>query len=380
MALRHGRTDDPSNPSNNSRTRILERLLIQHAEQGIEFIELRRQQGKSGYMPTPHYWQNDGDGDDLSDDEGTFLLIGGMSPIDLATEIVETARQFTEETGEHRNYRVVVYRSFPQDAEVKPEVAFEFCLPASMFSAPEELGLSDTSREQHEQMMAVNQQFARQNESLFRILMDVVRQYPAMLSKTTMLMEQLGDQLGGERQHDIQQVMAVLEFESHRERRWMEHDRAKHRHDHRAGLLSKSIDMAGPDLMLLLREVFRRMQGGSAEPPTVDTTATEPGGAPPTGSKLAAELEAALQTVPEGGLGKAQALLTEDEWTLLQSARRASNDQEFMALFDRLHTTLRQRKPDEVTVLQGRLFFALGPDASMAIKRFLEQVNARRAC
>ena len=146
MAFRHGRTDDPSNPGNNSRTRILERLLIQHAEEGIELIELRVQKGKSGYVPTPHYWRNEGDGDDLSDEDGTFLLIGGMAPIDLATEIVDTAREYADETGEHRNYRVVAYRVAPQGPEDPGEEAFRVGLPASMFSPPEGTRSADDPR------------------------------------------------------------------------------------------------------------------------------------------------------------------------------------------------------------------------------------------
>lgn len=379
MAFRHARTDDPSNASANTRTRILERLLIQHAEEGLELIELRRQMGKSGYVPTPHYWQNDGNGDDLSDDDGTFLLIGGMAPIDLAVEIVEAARQFTEETGEHKNYRVVAYRSIPQDPEEQAEDAFTFSLPASMFSTPEEIGHSDASKEQHDAMMAMTQQFARQNETLFRMLMDVVRQYPAVLGKTTMLMEQLGDQIGGGRDHDMQQVLAILEFESRREERWMDHDRVKQRSGHRADLLSKSIEVAGPDLMQVIKEGIQRMTRDAAEGPTVDATATEPGEAPRPGSAFAAELDAVLSAVPEHGLGKAQELLTKDEWRLIQSARRATSDLEFMALFGRLRSKLLERTPQDVQALEGQLLMALGPSAAMALKRFLDQLNAHKA-
>ena len=40
---------------------------------------------------------------------------------------------------------------------------------------------------------------------------------------------------------------------------------------------------------------------------------------------------------------------------------------------------LLERKPQEVAALQGRLLLALGPDAAMAIKRFLELVSAHQA-
>ena len=390
MAFRHGRTDDPSNPGNNSRTRILERLLIQHAEEGIELIELRVQKGKSGYVPTPHYWRNEGDGDDLSDEDGTFLLIGGMAPIDLATEIVDTAREYADETGEHRNYRVVAYRVAPQGPEDPGEEAFRVGLPASMFSPPEEIQRSDASMEQHEVMMNFLQQMARQNDTQFRMTMDVLRQFPTIVSKTTSLVEQLGDQLGGDRDNNAQHVATVLQYQAEREQRWMEHDRAKQRHGNRSDLLARSIDIAGPDLMQLVREIVRRMKEGTNEGPTVDTTATEPGESPSSGSKpgesppqpgsaLAAELDAVFEAVPDGGLGKAETLLTKDEWRVIESARRAPSDAEFLALFGRLHDLLLERGRPDLQALEGRLLLALGPDAALALKSFLEQVKAHQA-
>ena len=396
MAFRHGRTDDPDNPGNNSRTRILERLLIQHAEEGIELIELRRQKGKCGYVPTPHYWRNEDGGDDLSDEDGTFLLIGGMAPIDLATEIVDTAREYTAETGEHRNYRVVAYRVAPQGPEDPGEEAFHVGLPASMFSAPEENQRSDASMEQHEVMMSFLQQAARQNDTQFRMTMDVLRQFPAIVAKTTGLVEQLGDQLGGDRNDNAHHVATVLQYQAEREQRWMEHDRAKQRHGNRSDLLARSIDIAGPDLMQLVREIVRRMKADTNEGPTVDTTATEPGQSPSSsesprsgsepnesppqpGSALAAELDAVFEAVPDGGLGKAEALLTKDEWRVIESARQAPSDEEFLALFGRLHDLLLERGRSQLQALEGRLLLALGPDAALALKSFLEQVKAHQA-
>lgn len=99
--------------------------------------------------------------------------------------------------------------------------------------------------------------------------MEVVRQYPTMLHKCTELLEQLGDQLGGGRQ-DLQQVLSILELEMTREQRWMEHDRAKQRTSHRANMFGKSIDIAGPDLMALLRKVFEmatEAAHGGTKPP-----------------------------------------------------------------------------------------------------------------
>ncbi|MCA9710018.1 MAG: hypothetical protein KDK70_29535, partial [Myxococcales bacterium] len=111
MTFRHVRTDDPQHPTDHSRTRLLERLLVRHAADGFDVLELRRQMGKSGYVPTEHRWEDDGAGEALTDEDGTVLLIGGTPPADLAAELVEAARHHVEETGERKNYRIVGLRT-----------------------------------------------------------------------------------------------------------------------------------------------------------------------------------------------------------------------------------------------------------------------------
>ncbi|MEX1364046.1 MAG: hypothetical protein AB1Z98_13035 [Nannocystaceae bacterium] len=313
-------------------------------------------------------------GEDLADDEGTYLLIAGVAPGDLAAEIVDTARQHTEETGEHKNYRVVVYRSGPEDPDGLPQEAFAFGLPASMFSAPDELRGGDPSRDQHDAMLAMVEQFAQQNDTQFRMLMDVVRQYPVMLGRCSMLMEQLGDQLGGGRQHDVQQMLGILEFESRREERWMAHDGAKQRAGHRADLLAKSIDVAGPDLMQAVREGLQRMAGGSTE----NSTEREEGSGSTSSSSLAAKLDTVLGSVSEAGMARARELLTNDEWRLLEAARQAESDEELLALLGSLRSIMAQRGEDEIASLERELIVALGPEAALALRRFLSLVDERQ--
>ena len=403
MAFRHVRTDDPTSPHNDSRTRLLEKLLARHAADGFDVLELRRQMGKAGYVPTEHRWEDDGHGDDLSDDDGAVLLIGGMPPSDLAAEIIDTARQHVDETGERKNYRVVGLRHIEgeDDGEEQEEI-FRFLLPATMFGAVgADPATASESREHHDALMAANQQLQRQNDALFRVLMDVVRQYPTILGKSAELLEQLGEQLGGGRQHDLQQVLSILEHESTREQRWMEHDLTKQRSSQRAEMFGKSIDIAGPDLMVLVRkavETFMQQaaaqQQGQAAPPS-EPAANEPprskakargkAAAPPPSeptptkptSRYAQRLEQALSRVPEEGIAKARALLTEDDWRLIEAARRAADDEEFAAIFTKLGESWTAKGEQATQALMAQLVDALGVQPALALGQLIKEVRGR---
>ncbi|MCX4239088.1 hypothetical protein [Paraliomyxa miuraensis] len=395
MALKHVRTDDPNSTHTNTRTRLLEKVLSRHALDGLDALELRRHMGKNGYVPTPHRWECDGDGEDLTDEDGAIVLIGGTSPTDLANEIVETARQHVEETGERKNYRIVGLRRVMDDEgeEEEEQVSFQFLLPASLLgNAGDELGTGTELREHHDTMMSTVVQLQRQNDGLFRVLMDVVRQYPMVLGKSTELLERLGDQLGGGRQHDLQQVLSILEHESTREQRLLEHELLKQRSSQRAEMFGKSIDIAGPDLMVLLRKVIEmattQQARAQAEPesaanepprgkakakakaaasPTVDTTATEP-------SQYAQRLERVLAKVPKGGMAKARALLPEDDWALIEAARAAATDDEFAAIFTKLGESWTAKGEAVTQDLMAGLFDALGMQA-LALGQLIEEVR-----
>ncbi len=389
MAFKHVRTDDPSTPTNDTRTRLLEKVLVRHAAEGFDVLELRRQMGKAGYVPTEHKWEDDGAGDDLTDEDGSVLLIGGMPPADLAAEIVETARQHVEETNDRKNYRVVALRRTEgEGGDEEEEEVFRFLLPATMFGGgmPDPATGSD-ARENHDALMAANQQLQRQNELLFRMLMEVVRQYPTMLHKCTELLEQLGDQLGGGRQQDLQQVLSILELEMTREQRWMDHDRAKQRTSHRADMFGKSIEIAGPDLMALLRKVFEMVttQQGQADAgsdaASASATTTPP---PPTPgptvvpfSRYARTLDQALAGVPAAGIAKARKLLSEDDWKLIEAARKATDDDEFAAIFTKLEQSWTTKGEAATKELMAKLVSAIGVEPAMVIGKLLQEVKGR---
>ena len=59
MSFRYEPTNDLNGNGLHARTRALERLITQHAEQGLESIEVHRHMGKLGYVITRHRWVND---------------------------------------------------------------------------------------------------------------------------------------------------------------------------------------------------------------------------------------------------------------------------------------------------------------------------------
>ena len=391
MPVKYVRTDDPNSLHHNTRTRLLEKVLSHHAAEDLGAIELRRHMGKSGYVPTPHRWELNDDEEDLTDDDGSVLLICGTPPGDLAGEIVQTARRHVEETGERKNYRVVGLRRTEDDdgEEDGEQVCFQFLLPASLLgSEVDEPGTGSESREHHDALMAVNQQLQRQLDAVFRVLMDVVRQYPTILGKSTELLERLGDQLGGGRQHDLQQVLSILEHESTREQRLLEHDLLKQRSSQRAEMFGKSLDIAGPDMMVLVRKLIEmvttQQTGGVAEDATnepsrgrgrrkgtpVDTTATE------RSSRYAQRLEQALGQVSAEGLAKARKLLSEDDWSLIEAARKAATDDEFVAIFTKLGESWAARDEATTQALMAGLVEAIGMQA-IVLGQLIEEVRRR---
>ncbi|MCX4240203.1 hypothetical protein [Paraliomyxa miuraensis] len=387
MAVKYVRTDDPNSTHGNTRTRLLEKVLSHHAAEDLDAIELRRHMGKSGYVPTPHRWELNDDEEDLTDDDGSVLLICGTPPGDLAGEIVQMARRHVEETGERKNYRVVgLHRVMDEDGEETGEqVCFQFLLPASLLGPEvDEPGTGSENREHYDALMAANNQLQRQNDALFRVLMDVVRQYPTILGKSTELLERLGDQLGGGRQHDLQQVLSILEHESTREQRLLEHDLIKQRSSQRAEMFGKSLEIAGPDMMALVRKLIEMVTtqqtgGPGTEPPLgrgrtkgtpVDTTATE------RSSRYAQRLEQTLASVPAEGIAKARKLLSEDEWSLIEAARKATTDDEFVAIFTKLDESWQAKDQTASQALMSGLVGAIGMQA-IVLGQLIEEVRRR---
>lgn len=208
-----------------------------------------------------------------------------------------------------------------------------------------------------------------------------------MLHKCTELLEQLGDQLGGGRQQDLQQVLSILELEMTREQRWMDHDRAKQRTSHRADMFGKSIEIAGPDLMALLRKVFEMVttQQGQADAgsdaASASATTTPP---PPTPgptvvpfSRYARTLDQALAGVPAAGIAKARKLLSEDDWKLIEAARKATDDDEFAAIFTKLEQSWTTKGEAATKELMAKLVSAIGVEPAMVIGKLLQEVKGR---
>lgn len=386
MTFRYIRTDDQSDAAAESRTAMLQRLLASKADEGIDVIELRVQMGKSGYVRTSHAWEDDGEGSHLEDDDGSVLLIGGVTPADLATAIVDRAREHVDEQGGSKNFRVVGLRRVEGDDGEDEEEILHFLLPATMFAAAGQ-GSPTEARENHDAIMAGYLQLTRQNDQMFRWFLEMMKQSPVLLAKVIELVEHLGDQIDGGRQHDLQQVLSILEFEAGRDQRWMEHDAAKHRTTQRANIAGRAVEVAGPDVMTLLQQLVTRiMSGGATQPESDDadspTTASSSSGPKAKTSErkrsaYAKKLDDVLNDVPKQGIAKSRLVLTNDEWDVIEAARVAPTDEEFRALAQKLYE-LWTAEGEEVTKQRmGQLVNALGMKASMALVELMRMAQSQ---
>ncbi len=426
MTFRHYRNSTHHTAAEKNRAQLLV-VLREHARDGIDVLELRRHMGSNGYVPTGQRWEDDGDGTDVEDGDGETLLIGGTVPEDLVAEIFEAAVQDMADTGERRNYQVLALRHVEGGGGGEHEIVFKLSLPKAAFAANDDA----SAQGEGDANMAVFQLLLAHNAESHKVTMDMARQYPTLLSRVTDLMpkltdvlEQLAEQVTDSRRFDIDKVMSLLDHEAKREARWMEHDRARQRADHRAGLANQAFDLTGPAFKELLAKLMTQMfstgstpsndpqskteqdatvtqqattnaappTGSSpttGSPPTADsspsgsaptagpsTTGSATNGNPPTtSSPLAQRLDALLRDVHSDKLDQAKALLTTDEWSLLTAARSAEDDDTFHALFEKLADTWRQHGKEHTQQLMTDLAGTLGMRTVMGLGSLLREVQ-----
>ncbi|MCH9682011.1 MAG: hypothetical protein K0V04_11295 [Deltaproteobacteria bacterium] len=394
MAFRHYRNSTHHTADEKNRAQLVA-ALREHARDGIDVLELRRHMGSNGYVPTGERWEDDGDGSDVEDGDGETLLIGGTPPEDLVTEIFEAAVQDMADTGERRNYQVLALRHVEGAGGGEHEVVFKLSLPKATFEVAGAAGADSEGSAD----MAVFQLLLNHNAESHKVTMDMARQYPALLSRVTDLMpkltevlEQLAEQVTDGRRFDIEKVMTLLEHEANREARWMEHDRARQRADHRAGLANQAFDLTGPAFKELLAKLMAQVfsanatasndtqpeqdatvtqQPSSATPPAEPTESTPPSG----GSPLARRLDSLLGGVPDDKLEQAKALLTGDEWSLITAARGAEDDDSFRALFEKLADAWREHGQQHTQQLMTDLAETLGMRTVMGLAELLREVQ-----
>ncbi|MCH9680253.1 MAG: hypothetical protein K0V04_02375 [Deltaproteobacteria bacterium] len=396
MTFRHFQNSTHHTAAEKNRTQLLA-ALREHARDGVDALELRRHMGSKGYVPTGDRWEDDGDGSDVEGDDGETLLIGGTAPEDLVAEIFEAAAQDMADAGERRNYQVLALRHIEGSDGSEHEVVFKLSLPKATFASPEHSG----GQGEDDANMAVFQLLLGHNTESHKVTMDMARQYPALLSRVTDLipkltevLEQLAEQVTDSRRFDIDKVMALLDHEATREARWMEHDRARQRADHRAGLANQAFDLTGPAfkelLAKLMSQVFSKGSTASGEPtPNAEQDATvtqQPSSAtasstpttatpPATESPLAQRLDALLRNVPDDKLDQAKALLTNDEWSLITAAREAEDDDSFRALFEKLTRSWREHGKEHTQQLMTDLAGTLGMRTVMGLAELLREVQ-----
>ncbi|MCH9681298.1 MAG: hypothetical protein K0V04_07690 [Deltaproteobacteria bacterium] len=390
MTFRHYRSNTHAHTAADKHRALLLRALQEHASAGIDVLELRRHMGSRGYVPTGDRWEDDGDGVDVEDGDGETLLLGGSTPEDLVAELFDAAQQDMAETGDSRNYQVLALRCIQGEDRDGQEVVFKLALPKAAFETSTD---GAPQSDQHDANMAVFQLLLSHNQESHRVTMDMARQYPALLSRVTDLfpkltevLEQLAEQVTDGRRFDVEKVMALLDHEATREARWMEHDRARQRADHRAGFANQAFDLTGPAIKELIATLMAQVFAPKSEatatqqenttvtqqptPTTSGSTAT-----PPSSSPLAQRLDALLAAVSDDKLTQARQLLSPDEWSLIAAARAAGDDDEFRALFDKLAESWRAHGKDHTQQLMTELAEALGMRTVMGLGELLREVQ-----
>lgn len=353
----------------------LARKLRAHAED-FQVLDLRVQSGKNGYQSV-HRWEDDGTEANLTGDDGTVILIAGSSPEDIARMVVEYAIQHVEESNEKgRNYKV--FGLLLGEGEEKE--TFSHLIPQATFGVTGNGGGGGlvSNPDNHEVYTQIFSQLQRQNDKLFSTLMMIVGSWPTLMTKITELIEQLGDLNAGQSGNSTEALLQVLQFEAERERRWMEHDKAKQSHHDRAEILKEVIEVAGPDVLELMKKVFEEIKAGMGKRNTTTPNTSAPDDAPapaPAPSGLAARLNELFRGLSADALKKVQALLSVDEWKLIDGARKAGDDDEFKALFQRLDQLWRERGQEDVKALQEELIKAIGMPAAYELNKLIK--NAR---
>lgn len=371
-----------------AKAQVLEQLMIRYcSDPGFDTIELRRLAGRHGYVPTGHKWEDDGQDSSLEDGDDV-MLIGGERPAALAEQILDAARAHSDEAGGKRQpYRVVgTRRTEGEQGGTANEMVFELMLPATDFEPAEQTRDAET----HDVMVQVWAQLNRQNDFLFKILMRTLERWPDVMGKAIDLIEQVGDMASTNGSGQAELMIKVFEWEQQREARFMAHDMAKAQGAHRKDVFEKAIEVAGPDVVVLIRKIIEMLmakvyasQQGARQESQAQAPSASASQAPdepkatnePKSLGLAARLKNALTDVPEAGIRKARELLSEAEWDLLEAAQRAPSDEEFKAVFVRFRYEFRKRPPKEGEALITKLMACLGGAATLELISLLKTVS-----
>ena len=215
MALACVGTDDRTSTPIDARIRQHQRSLSCDVAEGLNVLGLRQHVGKRGCV-TGHRWEGEGCGHARTDDDGSIVLIGGLSPTKLAVGFAETARHHVESCRRTSCCLVALTRIEGASAHDEEEAVFLFPLPVAVCSETGAVPIPAPTSERgeyHGGLVAVALLPLHWN-ALFRVPMDVVGHYLTVLGKSAELLEQLGGP-------DL--VLSIMDHESDCEQRLSEH-------------------------------------------------------------------------------------------------------------------------------------------------------------
>ena len=244
MALECLGTDDRTSTSITARIRQLQRSLSRDVAEGVDVLGLRQHVGQRGCV-TEHRGEGEGCGHARTDDDGSIVLSGGLSPAKLAVGFAETTRHHVG-LGRRTGCCTVALRHIEgAGGHDEEEDIFLFPLPVAMCSETGAVPIPAPTSERveyHDGLMAVALLPLHWN-GLFRVLMDMARRYLAVLGKGKSA--ELLEQLGGP---DL--VLSIMDHESDREQRLSEHVLVERIANHRAEMFGTPIGIVEPDPMV----------------------------------------------------------------------------------------------------------------------------------
>ncbi|MCH9682965.1 MAG: hypothetical protein K0V04_16130 [Deltaproteobacteria bacterium] len=369
-------TQGETPPTTQRRRELLAKTVDQWLRSGLQTVVVERHMGRGGFKPTDIVYEAAEDG--VADVEG--VTIRGVNPIEFARTAIEDIRGHAEELGA-ANYRLVGFREGEEGEAVE---CFRLAIPRHMLGEIP-VGDEDPVAEGVGGLLHGYKSLASQalsyNRGLQEWYLKLAGSIPAIADANAKMLLANAEALGKE-SPAVELELAKLEFERERLRAEAV-ARLRHNKQERTAEFGKHVvDKLGPDIAAALRLVAMRWAAQQGEPdpddPTTASEATDE--AEPTHRcPLAHRLDAALAGITDDQAQRARAILGEDAWALIETAREAETDEAFRALVEALNAELAQRGEAKVASMFIELMAVVGQSVVAELAFIIQQVDGANA-
>lgn len=332
-------------PVRESTLRAIALAIRTHARKGIHEIRLERTAGRSSYQPTGEVWVNNQE-DELFDDSGDAMLVGGQTPEQLADSILEAADECTTEDGVIKAYRAVGISfqekkkrgrkpKVPDDEspELVELVLFTTLLPKKCFSLA---GGGPNGRTRDDLVVASWRALLDQNKMLAASNNKLADLIPTAVERINGVMLAQPHPPPGESKADILRV--ILEHDRETQQRYWEYRNAEQRAQHKFKLAQDGLDIAAPGLEILFAKLACSMFGEEDEgPPT-------PGPDGKTRCRSSSVLYRAASRLKDDEVEAIKDLFSQKEWDLLTRLQECETEDHFAAVTNALQAEMRRSR------------------------------------